>query len=62
LVSLAQDFKGQQLSEQLYYYIVILLGALGWIMGYFKESFLYTFYGWAIGVGLSLLVSNVLFV
>lgn len=29
-----QDFQGQKLSEYLYYYIIILCGAAGWIYGY----------------------------
>lgn len=56
---LLQDFHGQKLSEYLYYYIIIICGAIGWIAGYFKESFLLTFYGWCVGVVLSLIVSGV---
>lgn len=53
-----QDFQGQKLSEYLYYYIIIVCGAIGWVVGYAKGSFLLTFYGWFIGVIISLAVSG----
>ena len=51
------DYKGQQLCEYIYSILTILFGAVAWIIGYFKEDFTVTFYGWAIGLGLSLIVS-----
>jgi signal peptidase complex subunit 1 len=51
-----QDFQGQKLSEYLYYYLIILCGAAGWIYGYMQQSFLPTFYAWAVGLALSLIV------
>jgi len=51
-----QDFQGQKLSEYLYYYLIILCGAAGWLYGYTQQSFLPTFYAWAVGLALSLIV------
>ena len=53
-----QDFQGQKLSEYLYYYIIILFGAAGWLYGWREGSFLPAFYAWAAGLVLSLLVSQ----
>jgi len=53
---LLQDFQGQKLSEYLYYYLIILCGAAGWLYGYTQQSFLPTFYAWAVGLALSLIV------
>ena len=52
-----QDFQGQKLSEYLYYYIIILFGAAGWLYGWREGSFLPAFYAWAAGLVLSLIVS-----
>jgi signal peptidase complex subunit 1 len=41
------DYKGQALSEQLFYYILISISSVGWVWGYFAQSFLVTFYVWA---------------
>mmetsp|Transcript_38762 Transcript_38762/g.51077 ORF Transcript_38762/g.51077 Transcript_38762/m.51077 type:complete len:102 (+) Transcript_38762:128-433(+) len=50
------DYKGQELAEQIYYYLVIIVGAIAWVVGYVKESFLLTVYGWAGGVALAVLI------
>mmetsp|Transcript_3223 Transcript_3223/g.4698 ORF Transcript_3223/g.4698 Transcript_3223/m.4698 type:complete len:91 (+) Transcript_3223:118-390(+) len=50
------DYKGQQLSEQLYYYIVIIFGVIAWFVGYVQQSFLLTVYGWSAGVAISVLL------
>jgi len=44
------DFKGQQLSEQIFYYVVIFFGVIGWIHGYIEGSFYWTVLWWAGGV------------
>lgn len=55
-INVWQDYVGQKWSEYLYYYIIIICGAIGWVIGWWHESFLLTFYGWLVGVGVSLLV------
>mmetsp|Transcript_27148 Transcript_27148/g.27388 ORF Transcript_27148/g.27388 Transcript_27148/m.27388 type:complete len:94 (+) Transcript_27148:124-405(+) len=50
------DYRGQKWTELLYYIIVILFGTVAWIIGYFERDFFTAFYGWAIGLGLSLVV------
>eukprot|EP00903_Cladosiphon_okamuranus_P013929 g12956.t1 len=50
------DFKGQLLAENLYFYIVILLGAVGWIVGFVMGDFMYTLVGWAAGMVLSIIL------
>jgi uncharacterized membrane protein AbrB (regulator of aidB expression) len=52
------DYKGQQLSELLFYYITIVFGSIGWIVGYWYQDFSYVFYPWLVGVVLSTLVSE----
>eukprot|EP01038_Epipyxis_sp_PR26KG_P011247 gene11247-15091_t len=50
------DYKGQQLSEYIYSILTILFGAIAWIIGYVKGDFVITFYGWSIGLILSLVL------
>ena len=40
------DYRGQQLSEKIHYILVILFGAIAWIVGYYHGDFQQTFYGW----------------
>ena len=51
------DYQGQKLCEYIYSIITILFGAIAWMVGYYKGDFIYTFYGWAAGVAISLVVS-----
>lgn len=53
------DYRGQQLCEYIYTILVILFGSIAWVYGYLKEDFSFTFYGWAVGLVLSLLVKVV---
>lgn len=53
------DYKGQQLSEFLFYYITIIFGGLGWVVGYIHQDFSYVFYPWLAGVILSTIVSEI---
>jgi hypothetical protein len=52
------DYKGQQLCEYIYSIITIFFSVVAWFVGYYKGDFLYTFYGWAAGLGLALIVSE----
>lgn len=51
------DYKGQRLSEYIYSILTILFGAVAWVIGYIQNDFQITFYGWAAGLALALLVS-----
>lgn len=53
------DYKGQRLSEYIYSILTILFGAVAWVVGYVQGDFQLTFYGWAAGLALSLLVCYV---
>ena len=50
------DYKGQMLSENLYYWIIILFGAVAWVVGFLKEDFYVTVLGWGAGVALATLL------
>eukprot|EP01032_Pedospumella_encystans_P015213 gene15213-17419_t len=50
------DYKGQRLSEYIYSILTILFGGVAWIVGYVKGDFQVTFYGWAAGLALALLL------
>ena len=47
---------GQKLSENIHYFLVILFGGIAWLYGYYLNDFEKTFYGWAAGLGLSLII------
>jgi len=51
------DYKGQRLSEYIYSILTILFGGVAWVIGFVKGDFQVTFYGWAAGLALALLVS-----
>eukprot|EP00956_Cyclotella_meneghiniana_P011667 scaffold16423_cov55-Cyclotella_meneghiniana.AAC.4 len=50
------DYEGQKLSENLFFYIIILFGSIGWVYGYFLQDFTYVFYSWSVGVFISLVL------
>ena len=50
------DYRGQQFSEYLYYFLTIFFGAIAWFVGYFSNDFQLTVYGWAVGLGLALIL------
>lgn len=50
------DYKGQQLNEYIFSIITILFGAIALIVGWVHQDFQITFYGWSVGLGLSLVV------
>jgi hypothetical protein len=51
------DYKGQQLNEYIFSILTILCGAIALIIGWVKQDFQVTFYGWSVGLVLSLIVS-----
>ena len=50
------DYQGQKLSERLYYYIIIIMGAIGWVIGYIQQDFMQTFYVWFVGTAVSVVL------
>ncbi|KYQ89021.1 signal peptidase complex subunit 1 [Tieghemostelium lacteum] len=50
------DFQGQKLAERIYQYLIIICGIIGWIIGFIKQDFTYTFYFVAGGTGLACLL------
>ena len=50
------DYKGQQLNEYIFSILTILCGAIALIIGWVKQDFQVTFYGWSVGLVLSLVV------
>ena len=52
------DYEGQRLSELIFYWIILSLGAVGWVIGYFQQDFYIVFQFWLVGVVLSVIVSS----
>jgi hypothetical protein len=52
------DYKGQQLSELIFYWIILLFGGVGWVLGYIRQEFWIVFQFWLVGVGISIVVSS----
>uniref|UniRef100_A0A7R9UF33 Signal peptidase complex subunit 1 n=1 Tax=Pinguiococcus pyrenoidosus TaxID=172671 RepID=A0A7R9UF33_9STRA len=50
------DYKGQRLSELMYYWIIIVFGVIAWIIGFFQADFQTTVIGWGIGLALATLL------
>jgi signal peptidase complex subunit 1 len=51
------DYKGQKLAEWIYYVITILFSIIAWIVGFVMNDFMTAVYGWAIGLGIALLLT-----
>ncbi|GMI54526.1 hypothetical protein ScalyP_jg10816 [Parmales sp. scaly parma] len=51
------DFKGQQLSEQIFFYLIIFFGSIGWVYGWYHSSFYYTFLFWLLGTTISIVLA-----
>ena len=51
------DYEGQRLSELIFYWIILSFGAVGWVIGFFKQDFMIVFQCWLVGVVISVLVS-----
>ena len=52
------DYEGQRLSELLFYWIIIIFGGAGWVIGYFQQDFAIVFKAWLVGVVISVVVSG----
>ena len=52
------DYKGQELAEWLFYWIIISFGAVGWVIGYIHQDFSHVFYAWLAGMILATIVSE----
>jgi signal peptidase complex subunit 1 len=50
------DFHGQNLSEDMFFWIITIMGALAWLYGYYYQDFVYTFYGWLASVLISIVL------
>jgi signal peptidase complex subunit 1 len=47
------DYQGQKISELIFYWVIIIFGAIGWVIGYFHQDFSYVFYPWLSGVAIA---------
>ena len=54
--ALAMDFKGQYYCERLFQILVVIFGAIGFVVGYLQQDFRITFYFLATGGGISAVV------
>jgi signal peptidase complex subunit 1 len=50
------DYEGQKLCENLFYWMIIIFGAVGWVYGYIEQDFVYVFYAWGVGMILSIII------
>jgi Microsomal signal peptidase 12 kDa subunit (SPC12). len=50
------DYEGQKLCENLFYWIIIIFGSIGWVYGYMEQDFSYVFYAWVVGMVISLIL------
>ena len=50
------DFEGQKLAELIFHILIILCGAVGWVIGYIQQDFTIVFKCWLVGLVLSVLV------
>eukprot|EP00934_Nitzschia_sp_Nitz4_P007623 Nitzschia sp. Nitz4//scaffold112_size70979//25676//26000//NITZ4_005899-RA/size70979-augustus-gene-0.82-mRNA-1//1//CDS//3329533256//7613//frame0 len=50
------DFKGQQLAELIFYWVILAFGAIGWVIGFVQQDFAIVFKCWLAGVGLSVVL------
>ena len=50
------DYRGQQFSEYLYYFLTIFFGGVAWVVGYIYNDFQMTVNGWAIGLTLAIVL------
>ncbi len=53
------DYEGQRLAELIFYWIILSFGAIGWVIGYFKQDFMVVFQCWLVGVVISVVVRSV---
>ena len=50
------DYEGQKLAELIFYWIILLFGSVGWVIGYFQQDFTVVFQAWLVGLVLSVIV------
>jgi signal peptidase complex subunit 1 len=50
------DYQGQELSENLFYYIMCGVGTLAWLIGWYKNDFKVAVNGWYGGLALVLVL------
>jgi signal peptidase complex subunit 1 len=50
------DYEGQRLSELIFYWVILLCGGVGWIIGYMRQEFFIVFKFWLVGVVISIVV------
>ena len=50
------DYQGQKLAEMIYLYLIVILGAIGWVFGYVAQSFKITFTVWLGGLVVSMIL------
>lgn len=50
------DYEGQRLSELIFYWVILLFGGVGWIIGYARQDFFIVFQFWLVGVAISAVV------
>eukprot|EP00936_MAST-01D_sp_MAST-1D-sp1_P002480 g2480.t1 len=50
------DYKGQEVAERIYQIIIIVCSLIGFVWGFVKQDFKYTFYVWAIGLFASIVI------
>jgi signal peptidase complex subunit 1 len=53
------DYEGQKLSELIFYWIILIFGGVGWVIGYMRQEFFIVFKFWCVGVLISAVVSAV---
>jgi signal peptidase complex subunit 1 len=50
------DYEGQKLSELIFYWVILIFGGVGWIVGYMRQEFFIVFKFWLVGVVISIVV------
>ncbi|CAJ1969326.1 unnamed protein product [Cylindrotheca closterium] len=50
------DYQGQRLAELIFYWIILSFGAVGWVIGFFRQDFMVVFQFWLVGVAISVVL------
>ena len=51
------DYKGQELSENIYQIIILAFGVVGWIYGYVLNDLTHSFHVWCVGVAIACVIA-----
>ena len=51
------DYAGQELSENIQGLLILATSFVAFVVGYIKQSFRWTFYGWAMGTALAFVLA-----